>query len=62
MRIQRKGTGLSKYAVYPMTAGHPAVSSGFSSIWQGRGYVLLWQKNTATMPAMAVSQRIKRIS
>ncbi len=62
MGIQRKGMELSKYAVYSMTAGHPAVSSVFSGIWQGRDYVLLWQKNTTTMPTMAVPQRIKRIS
>ena len=38
-----------------LATGHPAVSSGSSGIWQSRGYVLSWERNTTTMPIIAVS-------
>ena len=50
---------LSKYTAYSMAAGHPAVASGSSGIWQSRAYVLSWERNTTTMPIMVMSQRIK---
>ena len=35
MRVLNAGTGLSNYAVYSMTPGQPAASSGSRGIWQG---------------------------